>query len=298
MAAIDWARLLVLAALWGCSYLFVEVSLVSASPMTIVLWRTAVAGLCLVGYCVLTGVSVYLSRSLVLTFFVMGILNNVIPFNLIAWGQTHITGGVASILNATTPLFTVIVAHLWPGGERATPARISGVLIGFFGVAILIGLGQSADFISELPGQVAMLLAALFYGLSALYGRKLANVPPAFAAAGMLTASALLMAPIAFVFDTPFTPTPTLLSFGAMTALAVFSSAVAYIIFYRLIGTIGSNVMLVTFLMPVMALILGALLLDETIETHHLGGLALICIGLVLVDGRATRMWRIRRRQN
>ncbi|NND50738.1 MAG: EamA family transporter, partial [Rhizobiales bacterium] len=172
MALIDWMRLLALAALWGCSYLFIEIALVSASPITIVFCRIVIAAACLVAYCAVIGVRIQLTGALIASFFVMGILNNVVPFNLIAWGQTHITGGVASIFNATTPLFTVIVAHLWPGGERATPARIAGVIIGFVGVLVLIGLGDLGDVSRELPGQAAMLLAAVSYAFSALYGRR------------------------------------------------------------------------------------------------------------------------------
>lgn len=290
MALIDWMRLLALAALWGCSYLFIEIALESASPITIVFCRIVIAAACLVGYCAVIGVRTPLTGALVVSFFVMGILNNVVPFNLIAWGQTHITGGVASIFNATTPLFTVIVAHLWPGGERATPARIAGVVIGFIGVLVLIGLGNFADISRELPGQTAMLLAAFSYALSALYGRRLAKVPPMVAAAGMLTASSLMMLPIAFMFHTPFEPMPTIGGFAAIAGLAVLSSAIAYIIFFRLIGTIGSNVMLVTFIMPVIALATGAVILGEVIELRHLGGLLLIFCGLALVDGRVLRL--------
>ena len=292
MALIDWTRLVALAALWGCSYLFIEIALVSASPVTIVFCRIVIAAACLVGYCAFTGIRTQLTGALVVSFFVMGILNNVVPFNLIAWGQTHITGGVASIFNATTPLFTVIVAHLWPGGERATPARIAGVVVGFVGVVVLIGFGNLGDIGRELPGQAAMLLAAISYALSALYGRRLANVPPMVAAAGMLTASSLMMLPITFVLHTPFEPMPTMGSFAAIIGLAVASSAIAYIIFFRLIGTIGSNVMLVTFIMPVIALASGAAILGEVVELRHLGGLALIFCGLALVDGRVVTLLR------
>ena len=292
MALIDWMRLLALAALWGCSYLFIEIALVSASPITIVFCRIVIAAACLVAYCAVIGVRIQLTGALIASFFVMGILNNVVPFNLIAWGQTHITGGVASIFNATTPLFTVIVAHLWPGGERATPARIAGVIIGFVGVLVLIGLGDLGDISRELPGQAAMLLAAVSYAFSALYGRRLASVPPMVAAAGMLTASSLMMLPITFILHTPFEPMPTLGAFASIVGLAVASSAIAYIIFFRLIGTIGSNVMLVTFIMPVIALASGAVLLGEVIEMRHLGGLLLIFCGLALVDGRVLTLLR------
>ena len=292
MALVDWMRLLVLATLWGGSYLFIEIALVSASPMTIVVARILIAAVCLIAYCAATGIRIPLTRAMIVAFVVMGIFNNVLPFNLIAWGQTRITGGVASIFNATTPLFTVIVAHLWPGGERATPARVAGVLIGFAGVAVLIGFGSFADLGNELPGQAAMLLAAFSYALSALYGRRLTGVRPMAAAAGMLTASGIMMMPVALAFGVPSEPLPSRAALLAIAALAVLSSALAYGIFFRLIATIGSNVMLVTFVMPVVSLTLGAVILGELVEPRHMAGLALIFCGLALVDGRILTLFR------
>jgi len=297
MALVDWMRLIVLASLWGCSYLFIEIALESASPMTIVLSRILIAAACLVGYCAATGQRVRLTGALVVSFFVMGIVNNVVPFNLIAWGQTHITGGVASIFNATTPLFTVMVAHLWPGGERATPARVAGVVVGLAGVMVLIGFGAFSRIGDELPGQIAMLLAAFSYAISALWGRRLVRVPPMVAAAGMLSASSLMMLPVSFILHAPFDPVPTVGGFAAIAALSVLSSAIAYIVFFRLIATIGSNVMLVTFIMPVIALTTGALILGEQIEPRHLAGLGLIFVGLALVDGRALTLFGRRARR-
>jgi len=292
MSLTDWTRLIVLSLLWGGSYLFIEIALVSASPMSIVLGRIVLAALALVAWCRATGVQVTLTGPLILSFLVMGLLNNVIPFNLIAFGQTRITGGVASILNATTPLFTVVVAHLWPGGERATPARIAGVVIGFLGVAVLIGLGNLGELGSEIAGQAAILGAGLSYAFSALYGRRLTSVPPLAAAAGMLTASSLVLTPIVLVVERPFSPLPGPGAMAAIGGLAILSSALAYGIFFRLIASIGSNVMLVTFLMPVSAITAGVVLLGETVEPRHLGGLALIFAGLALVDGRVLRLLR------
>lgn len=290
MRLVDWIRLIVLSVLWGGSFLFIEIALESAGPMTIVLARVSLAAACLVVYCRAAGIAVPLTGPILVAFLVMGLLNNVIPFNLIAWGQTRITGGVASILNATTPLFTVIVAHLWPGGERATPARIAGVVIGLAGVAVLIGLGNLEAIGGEVAGQVAILMAALSYALSALYGRRLTGVPPIVAAAGMLTASSIVLVPIAFLTGTPFDPMPSGEALAAIAGLAVLSSALAYGIFFRLIATIGSNVMLVTFLIPVTAIGLGVAILGEPIEARHLAGLALIFCGLALVDGRILRL--------
>lgn len=271
--------------------------------MTIVLGRISLAAVCLLAYCRATGIKIPMTKPVLIAFLVMGLLNNVIPFNLIAWGQTWITGGSASILNATTPLFTVIVAHLWAGGERATPARIGGVIVGFTGVAILIGLGNPADIAlddigREYPGQIAMLLAALAYALSALYGRRLAPIPPLAAAAGMLTASSLVLAPIAFTVGTPFDPMPSGQGLAAIVGLAILSSAIAYGIFFRLIATIGSNVMLVTFLIPVSAITLGVIILGEEIHTRHFIGLGLIFCGLALVDGRVLTLLRHSDRQS
>lgn len=293
MRFIDWMRLVALSVLWGGSFLFNEIALESASPMTVVLLRVTIAAAALVAYCFASGIRVELTIPLLVGFAVMGLINNVIPFNLIAWGQTQITGGVASILNATTPLFTVIVAHFWSRGEHATPARIAGVIVGFLGVAVLIGIGNLTDLGYQVLGQLAVLGGAFSYALSAIWGRRLTTVPPFAAAAGMLTASTIMFWPVAMAFDAPLDPLPSIAGIGAILGLALLSTAFAYGIFYRLIADIGSNVMLVTFLLPVSAITLGVVFLGEVVEARHIAGMALIFGGLALVDGRlVTRLRR------
>jgi drug/metabolite transporter (DMT)-like permease len=220
----------------------------------------------------------------------MGVLNNVIPFTLIVWGQSHIASGLASILNATTPLFTVIVAHYFTTDERLTGHRLLGVIVGFAGVAVMIGAAALRTLNADVLAQLAVLGAALSYGLSGVYGRrfKAMGIPPLATAAGQLTASSIILVPVALVVDRPWTlPMPSTQAVLSILCLAIVSSAFAYLIFFRLLARAGAtNVGLVTFLIPVSAILFGVTLLGETLELRHMAGMVLIGLGLVLIDGR------------
>ena len=291
MTASDWALLAVLSLIWGGSFLFVGVAVRELPPLTIVATRVLTAALALLLVLRVVGVSLPRTRQAWAAFLGMSILNNVIPFTLIVWGQTHIASGLASILNATTPLFTVIVAHYLTADEHLTGQKFAGVIVGFIGVAVMIGFAAMASWDATILAQLAILGAALSYGFSGVFGRrfKTMGIPPLATAAGQVTMSSMLLLPMALIVDRPWTlAMPSTEAVLSLVALGLVSTAVAYLIFFRLLACAGAtNVGLVTFLIPVSAILLGVLILGETLAVRHIIGMALIGAGLILIDGRA-----------
>jgi drug/metabolite transporter (DMT)-like permease len=290
LGAREWAMLLALSALWGVSFLFVGLALRELPPLTIVVARVALAALALHVVLAATGRAIPRDRRIWAAFAGMAVLNNAIPFTLIAWGQIHIASGVASIFNATTPLFTVLVAHYLTADEPATPRKIAGVVIGFFGVAVMIGADAVRSLGVNVVAQLAMLVAAISYAFAAVYGRrfKALGVEPVATAAGMLTASTLMLTPVMLVVDRPWAlPAPGGAALGAVIALALLSTSLAYILYFRILASAGAtNLLLVTFLIPVSAILLGASVLGERFELRHFLGMAMIGLGLAAIDGR------------
>jgi drug/metabolite transporter (DMT)-like permease len=226
-------------------------------------------------------------------FLVMGLLNNVVPFSLIVSGQTRIASGVASVLNATTPLFTVLVMAA-AGDEPLAPRRVVGVLIGLAGVIILRGqhLERAGG---QTLGMLLCLGAALSYGFSGLWGRrKLAGVPPLTSATCQLIASSIVLLPLAGIIERPWLlSAPSLSPWLALLATAALSTALAYIIFFQVLVRSGAgNVMLVTLLIPVTAILLGHFVLGEPLESREVVGACVIAGALLIVDGRAQRLLR------
>ena len=288
MGLFDWIRLIILSLLWGGSYIWIEYALLTISPLTIVFFRVFMAALFLLGFCLILKLDFKIDKRLFLIFLMMSLFNNVIPFNLIAWGQSQITASVSSILNATTPLFTVIIANYWPKpyGEKATLNRIIGVIIGICGVSILLGLSID-DIDNSIKGQIAILLAAISYAISVLFGKQISsNIHPAVSASMMLCISSIILMPIMLFVGFDFINIAKIDAIIPILGLSIFSTAIAYLIFYKLIKTIGSNVMLVTLLMPISAIFMSIIFLGEAIAMQHIVGLFLILTGLILVDGR------------
>jgi drug/metabolite transporter (DMT)-like permease len=294
MTPFDWLLLAILSLLWGGSFFFNKLALAQWPPMAVLLARVGLAALSLLVVVRLTGLSLAVGRRVWLAFFGMGLLNNVIPFSLFLWGQQQIASGLAAILNAMTPIFAVLVMHAF-GGERATPLKIGGILAGFAGVAILIGPDALAGLGLNLAAQLACVAATVSYAFSGLVGRRFRELPPLVTAAGQLSASTLMTLPIVLVLHPPWTlPVPSVQTTFALAGLALVSTALAYVLFFRIMRSAGpSNVMLVTFLIPVSAILLGSGLLGETLLPRHIAGMAAIFAGLALIDGRL-----FRRRQN
>ncbi|HEU0223462.1 MAG TPA: DMT family transporter [Paracoccaceae bacterium] len=292
MTARDWGMLLCLSLLWGASFFFVGVALAALPPLTLVACRLGLGALALWAYVLATGRPVPARPGIWAAFAAMGLMNNVIPFSLFAWAQTEIPSGLAAILNATTPIFTALVAGALLPDERLTAGRAAGVLVGAAGAVTVIGPGFLTGLGQDLLAQAACLAAALSYALSSVFGRRFRGMrlDPVVTAAGMVTASALLLLPAALALDRPWAlslPGPGVL--GAVAGLAILSTALAYVIFYRVLASAGTNVMLVTFLIPVSAILLGAAFLGERLELLDFAGMGLIALGLSLIDGR---IWR------
>jgi len=291
MNLFDWTRLIILSLLWGGSYTWIELALIELNPMMIVFYRVLISSIFLIVICKVLSLTFKIEKKIFIFLFFMSLTNNVIPFNLIAWGQQEITASVGSILNATTPLFTVIIANYWPNGEKATLNRVFGVIIGFCGVILLMGLSIH-DIDNSIIGQAAILLAAISYAISALIGKEIKKIHPAISATYMLSISSVVLLPIILLSGNELIPQASKQSMIAILGLAIFSTSLAYLIFYKLIENIGSNVMLVTLLMPVSAILLSIIILNETINTTQIIGLILILTGLILVDGRALNFFK------
>ena len=292
MALVDWARLILLSLIWGGTFVLTEIALPFVGPLTLVFFRVSLAALALIAYCRATGTGAGLTPALLGTFALMGLFNNAIPFSLIAWGQIDISASYASILNATTPLFTVAVAHAWPAGERATAPKIAGVVAGIAGVAVMIGVDALAVTSSGIWGQFAVLGASLSYAVAMMLGRRLSHIGPFASAAGMLCASSLIVLPAALWFEAPFAALPPLAVVAALITLALVCTAFAYFLYFKILASAGpTNLSLVTFIIPASTIFYGVVLLGETVKVTHFAGLALILVGLALVDGRIAKLF-------
>lgn len=291
MGPVEWLLLVVLSILWGGSFFFAELALAELAPLTVVAGRVALAAVALRIVLRARGTLLPNDRRSWARFFAMGALNNAIPFTLIVWAQTEISGGLASILNAATPLFTVLLAHRLTADERLTWNRLAGVLAGLAGVAVMIGWEALSGFSLHVAAELAVLAATLSYACAGIYGRRFKAQPPLVTAAGQLTASSLIMLPLAAIIDRPWlAASPQLASTAAIVGLALLCTALAYVIFFRILAAAGAtNLLLVTLLIPVSAMLLGGAFLGETVEPRQLAGMALIAAGLALIDGRLFR---------
>lgn len=290
MSALAWSLLLLLSVLWGGSFFFVGVAVGALPPLTIVACRVGLAAAVLWAALPALGVAAPRGARAWAAIAVMAVLNNAVPFSLIVWSQQTLPSGLAAILNATTPLWGVLVAHLATREERATPARLGGVLLGFLGVTVMSGVDVLRGSTVALPATCAMLLATLSYACAGVYGRRLgrAGVAPVQAALGQLTVASAIMIPLALAIESPWqSGVPAAPVLGALAGLAVLCTAVAYVLYFRILALAGAvNLLLVTFLVPVSAILLGTLVLGERLGAQHLAGMALIGAGLALIDGR------------
>jgi len=296
MSAFEWAMLLALATVWGGSFFFNEIAVRELPVFTVVVARVALAALILLLVMRWRGERMPRGRGVWAAFFAMGLLNNAIPFSLIVWGQQHIASGVASILNASTPLFTVLLAHLLTSDERMTPGKLAGVLTGFAGVGVMIGMDAFHQIGVHVVAQVVCLAGAVAYAFAGIYGRRFRamGITPLATATGQVVASSAILLPVVMVIDQPWTLSPpSLTAVSALVGVAAISTALAYVLYFRILSTAGAtNLLLVTFLIPVSAILLGTLFLGEVMSARHFAGMALIGTGLAAIDGRAWRAAR------
>lgn len=301
MGGREWAMLLALSVVWGGSFFFNGVAVRELPSFTLVWLRVAIAAATLLLVLRLTGQRMPTEGRVWAAFFGMGLLNNVIPFALIVWGQHHIASGLASILNATTPLFTVLVAHLLTPDEALTPLKATGVAVGFAGTVFMIGPDALSGLGTGVAAQLACLAGALTYAFAGIFGRrfKRMGVAPMATAAGQVCASAALLFPIMLLVDRPWAlKMPGAATWGAVLGVGLLSTALAYVLYFRILAAAGAtNLLLVTFLIPVSAILLGALALGETLLPRSFGGMALIGAGLACIDGRLPRLLFRRQRE-
>ena len=299
MSLQTWLMLVVLSMLWGGSFLFNEIALQEIPPLTLSMLR--VVGAALVYWIFMLATNRSIPRNLRLwgAFLIMGILNNAIPFSLIAFAQTEISGSLASIINSTAPLFVVVIAGVLLPDERMTLQRIVSVIIGLMGVVVMIGPSALSGIGSDVIAQCAMLGAAFFYALSAVYARRFKEIrlmPSAFIT-GQVTMSSLVLIPTALYFDRSFEFVfPSIEVIAAVSGVSLLSTALAYVLYFRILSQAGAtNTMLVAFLIPVSAILLGVSILDESLTLIQIVGMALIALGLALMDGRLFKFLKYER---
>ena len=293
----DWAILGALALIWGGAFFFIGVAVRHVPPFTYVLARLALAAAAMLAFLWWRGEPLGLPRRAWGAIVLLALINTALPFTLFGWAQTQIASGLASILNATTPIWGVIVAHFFTADEKITPRKAAGVLVGFAGVALMIGPGLFASLGGGALAQLACVVAALSYALAGVWARrfKKMGVSPMSVTTGQLIVGALIMVPVALI-DKPWTlDWPPLEAIAAIAALAVVCTAFGYVLYFKLIDSSGAtNALLVTLLVPPTAILLGVMFLGEAISPIDIGGLALIGLGLAAIDGRLLS-WRPRR---
>lgn len=291
MSASDWALLLLLSLIWGGSFFLIAVIVGHLPVLWIVALRVLIAAALLWVIVLATGKALPRGAGLWGAFLIMGVLNNAVPFGLIVWAQGSIPAGLASILNATTPLFTVLVSTVVLADERAGLMRLAGVAVGLGGVAVMIGVDELAGHGHGVLPQIAMLGAAVSYACAAAFGRRFRaqGIDPLVTAAGMVTGSSIVLLPLAMWRD-GMPPAAVPQVWLALCVLGLVCTGLAYVLFFRILGRAGAtNISLVTFLVPVSAILLGWLFLDEALGLPQLLGMAVIGLGLAMIDGRLIR---------
>ena len=284
----DWLMIVCLGTLWGSSFFFIELLLEILSPFLIVYLRVALAAILLLFILLIKQVKVTLNVSLIFNLFIMAILNNVLPFLLIAYGQQSVTGGLASILNANTSLLTILIAPLLIPSEKLSFNRVSGAIIGIFGVIIAVGYENIFQIYENNLGKYLILLATLSYALASVWAKlRLDGVPALISATGMLTGSAIILTPFAFFYNFDELANLSLSAFSMSALFAILCSVLAYIIYFKILESAGaSNLLVCTVIIPPSAILLNLLFLNQAVSQSEIIGLLIIVVGLIVLDGR------------
>ncbi len=288
-----WVELILLGLIWGGSFLAIRTALDEIGPLTSVLHRTGWAMVVLWGFVALKRLPIPRSPRIWGAFLVMGVLNNVIPFSLMAWGQLYIPTGLTSIFNAATAIFGIVVAALVFADEKLTARKVMGVGLGFSGVCMAIGVDALRQFNTTSLAQLAIVAGTLSYAFASAWARKmLGGIPPVIAAAGMLSGSTLCMIPLVLVIEGVPSLALAASTWTAIAYYAIIATALAYLLYYRVLGMAGSgNLLLVTLIIPPIAITLGAIVRHETLHPGEYLGFGLLALGLSIIDGR---LWRRR----
>lgn len=287
-----WLLIILLGAVWGCSFLFNAILIREISPLWVAAGRVSIgAAICWVVFFA-TRKQLPTDPNLYWQFLILGILNYAIPFALFPFAEQTVASSIVGVINGMTPMTTVIVSQLWPGGEKATWNKVVGVAVGFAGAVILalpsLGVGASAQVI----GLLAAFVATLCYALTLNYARRFARVEPYAVASASLTGAALVSVPVALFFSgMPIITRPE--TWGALFGISVFSTSFSFLLVYWLLPRVGAtNLSLNTFITPISAILLGVLVLHERFEPIHILGIVVIFLGLVFIDGRLVKGWR------
>ena len=296
MTARSWTMLVFLGLIWGGSFFFARIAVAEMPPLVLVMFRVAIAALALHVYLAVAGPSFRLAFAHTRLLVLLAIVNNLIPFSLIFLGQTVLGAGLASVLNATTPFWTLILANAMTGDEKLSAAKLAGVGLGIAGTAIMIGPGLGAGLGGPIWAKCALIGASISYAFALMVAKRLKGVPPAVIATGQLTVSTAIMIPVILLAYGPavlsgYTPGV----WTAVVSLALLSTAVAYLLFFRIVRDAGAtNASLVTLIVPVSAVLLGATFLGERLDWIETLGMAVIACGLVAIDGRLIARLRAR----
>ncbi len=288
-----WAELVLLSVIWGGIFFSVAIALREIGPVTVVLHRVGWAAVLLWVVVAARGLKMPRGARLWGAFLVMGCLNNVIPFTLMSWGQIQIGTGLTSIFNAMTAVFAVLVAAMLLRDEPLNARRVGGVLLGFIGIVVIKGIDRLTALDPQSLGTYAVLAGALSYAFAGVWAKRmLAGQPPEVAAAGMLTGSTVVMVPLTLVTEGVPALALSAPTWGAIGYYSVVATAVAYLLYYRVLAMAGAgNLLLCTLIIPPVAILLGVAFLGEVLETQTLAGFALIAAGLAVIDGRLLR-WK------
>lgn len=287
----DWAMLLLLGAIWGGSFFFARIAVAEIHPLALVLFRVAVAGVALHLYLAARGISFAVALPHAGGFLLLAVLNNVIPFSLIFAGQTELGAGLASVLNATTPFWTAVLASRLTADERLSWNKLAGIFFGIAGTAVMIRPDLATGLGGPLWAKLALVGASVSYAFALMVAKRFRAVPPAVVATAQLTASTAVMIPVVlFAVGTEGLFSASAPVWAAVVALALISTAFAYILYFSLVASAGAtNASLVTLIVPVSAILLGVVFLGERLDAVEFGGMALIAAGLVTIDGRLLR---------
>lgn len=298
MSLRTWAMLGFLSLIWGCSFPFVKVALGGVTPLTLVMSRVVIAALALTPLLFFSPEGFPRGAKVWTAFLVIGALNNIVPWSLSVWAQQSLSPSFSAIVNAATPLFSVLLAPFFLADERLRANRLAGVLVGFVGVAVLIGPAAFGRGAASMLPELALLAASVAYAFGGIVGRSYARLglTPLQSAHGQLAASSIMIAPVALIVEQPWRlPMPTNVQIACVLAMGLISTAVGFILFFRILARAGAtNALLVTLLVPVTAFIVSAIFLGETLEPRNFAGLAFIAVGLGLIDGRPLRYMQSR----
>ena len=292
----DWFLIISLGILWGASFLFVEVLLDLINPFLIVYFRVSIASIILVLFLYLSKTKFKFSNKIIYNLFIMALLNNVIPFLMIAYGQKTTTGGLASILNANTSLITILLASMFISYEKLTVNRLFGVLVGLFGIIIALGYESFLTIYDNSYGKFLILLATVSYAFAGIWAKlKLSDLPPLISATGMLTFSTVILSPFAAVFyyDDIINLNFPIIFYSVM--FAILCSVIAYFLYFKILEKTGAgNLLICTIIIPPASIILNSLILEQVIAISELIGLMIITVGLIILDGRYKKFVTIR----